>query len=79
MHCVAGDGLGILFAAAVTSRLGLPTWADLLAEYAVGFLFGWTIFQALFMRSMAGGDYGRTESAHDIPSRAGIHERGHGR
>lgn len=25
MHCVAGDGLGILFAAAVTSRLGLPT------------------------------------------------------
>jgi hypothetical protein len=58
MHCVAGDGLGILFAAAVTSRLGLPTWADLLAEYAVGFLFGWTIFQALFMRSMAGGDYG---------------------
>lgn len=60
MHCVAGDGLGILFAAAVTSRLGLPTWADLLAEYAVGFLFGWTIFQALFMRSMAGGDYGRS-------------------
>jgi len=60
MHCVAGDGLGILFAAAVTSRLGLPTRADLLAEYAVGFLFGWTIFQALFMRSMAGGDYGRS-------------------
>lgn len=45
MHCVAGDGLGILFAAAVTSRLGLPPWADLLAEYAVGFLFGWTIFK----------------------------------
>ncbi len=60
MHCVAGDGLGILFAAAVTSRLGLPPWADLLAEYAVGFLFGWTIFQALFMRAMAGGDYGRS-------------------
>jgi hypothetical protein len=60
MHCVAGDGLGILFAAAVTSRLGLPPWADLLAEYVVGFLFGWTIFQALFMRSMAGGDYGRS-------------------
>lgn len=60
MHCVAGDGLGILFAAAVTSRLGLPRWADLLAEYAVGFLFGWTIFQALFMRAMAGGDYRRS-------------------
>lgn len=60
MHCVAGDGLGILFAAAVTSRLGLPSWADLIAEYVVGFIFGWTIFQALFMRSMAGGDYGRS-------------------
>jgi hypothetical protein len=60
MHCVAGAGLGILFVAAVTSRPGRPTWADLLAQHAVGFLFGWTIFQVLFMRSMAGGDYGRS-------------------
>jgi hypothetical protein len=57
MHCVAGDGIGILVAAAVLSPLGLPEWVNLLAEYALGFLFGWTIFQALFMRGMAGGSY----------------------
>ena len=60
MHCVAGDGLGILLAAAVTAPLGLPAWADLLVEYAAGFGFGWTIFQALFMEDMAGGSYRRS-------------------
>jgi hypothetical protein len=57
MHCVAGDGIGILVAAAVLSPLGLPAWLNFLAEYGLGFLFGWTIFQALFMRSMVGGNY----------------------
>jgi uncharacterized membrane protein YciS (DUF1049 family) len=28
-------------------------------EYILGFAFGWTIFQALFMRDMAGGSYRR--------------------
>ncbi len=54
MHCVAGDGIGIVAAAVVTSLLGLPMWADVLCEYAFGFLFGWTVFQALFMREMHG-------------------------
>lgn len=57
MHCVAGDGVGILVAAAVLSPLRLPEWVNLLAEYGIGFLFGWTIFQALFMRGMVGGNY----------------------
>lgn len=52
MHCVAGDGIGILAAAVITAWLGLPMWADVLCEYAFGFLFGWSIFQALFMKSM---------------------------
>ncbi|TAL81389.1 MAG: DUF4396 domain-containing protein [Beijerinckiaceae bacterium] len=52
MHCVAGDGIGILAAAVITSRVGLPMWADVLGEYALGFLFGWSVFQALFMKSM---------------------------
>ena len=52
MHCVAGDGIGILAAAVITSRLGLPMWADVLCEYTLGFIFGWTVFQALFMKSM---------------------------
>ncbi len=54
MHCVAGDGLGILMAAAVVAPLGLPKAVDLTIEYVVGFTLGWTIFQALFMRNMAG-------------------------
>src|SRR5664279_366105 len=54
MHCVAGDGLGILVAAAVVAPLGLPRAVDLAIEYVVGFALGWTIFQALFMRDMAG-------------------------
>lgn len=67
MHCVAGDGVGILAAAAVTSQLGLPAWADLMAEYGLGFTFGWTVFQALFMRAMAGGNYGRSLRATFLP------------
>ena len=54
MHCVAGDGLGILVAAAALAPLHLPPAVDLVVEYIVGFGFGWTIFQALFMRDMAG-------------------------
>jgi hypothetical protein len=54
MHCVAGDGLGILVAAAALAPLHLPPAIDLAVEYVVGFGFGWTIFQALFMRDMAG-------------------------
>jgi hypothetical protein len=54
MHCVAGDGLGILVAAAALAPLDLAPVVDLALEYVVGFGFGWTIFQALFMRDMAG-------------------------
>jgi len=54
MHCVAGDGIGILAAAVITSHIGLPMWAEVLCEYALGFLFGWSVFQALFMKSMFG-------------------------
>ncbi len=57
MHCVAGDGIGILAGAAIGSVLTLPQFADIALEYALGFGFGWTIFQALFMRDMAGGSY----------------------
>jgi len=57
MHCVAGDGVGILAGAVIGALVALPQLADLVLEYALGFGFGWTIFQALFMRSMAGGSY----------------------
>jgi hypothetical protein len=57
IHCLAGDATGIIAAAAVTMTLGLPMWLDTTSEYVFGFLFGWTIFQALFLRDMAGGSY----------------------
>ena len=59
MHCVAGDGVGILAGAVISSVLGLTGPIEMLLEYIMGFAFGWTIFQALFMRDMAGGSYWR--------------------
>jgi hypothetical protein len=58
MHCVAGDGVGILAGAVIGAAIALPKLADLALEYVLGFGFGWAIFQALFMRQMAGGSYG---------------------
>jgi hypothetical protein len=54
MHCVAGDGIGILVGAAVASYFTLSHPIGMALEYILGFGFGWTIFQALFMREMAG-------------------------
>ena len=59
MHCVAGDGVGILAGAVLASVFGLTGLAEIAVEYILGFAFGWTIFQALFMRDMAGGSYRR--------------------
>ncbi len=42
-------------------------------EYVLGFGFGWTIFQALFMRDMAGGSYRRSLREH-VHSRVLVHE-----
>lgn len=52
IHCVSGDGLGIVSAMIVTRWLGLSFWSEFWIEYAVGFAFGWLIFQYLGMRSM---------------------------
>ncbi len=57
MHCVAGDGVGILVGAVLSSLAGLTGLAEVALEYVLGFGFGWTIFQALFMRDAAGGSY----------------------
>jgi hypothetical protein len=54
MHCVAGDGIGILVGAVIGAAIAMPVLADLGVEYVLGFGFGWTIFQALFMRDMFG-------------------------
>lgn len=54
MHCVAGDGIGILVGAVIGALIALPMAADFALEYVLGFAFGWTIFQALFMGEMFG-------------------------
>jgi hypothetical protein len=59
MHCVAGDGVGIIAGAVLSSAFGIAGLAEVVLEYVLGFGFGWTIFQALFMRDMAGGSYRR--------------------
>jgi hypothetical protein len=58
MHCVAGDGVGILAGAVLASAFGISGLAEIALEYILGFVFGWTIFQALFMRDMSGGHTG---------------------
>ena len=67
MHCVAGDGVGILAGAVIGAAIALPHLADLALEYALGFGFGWSIFQALFMRDMAGGSYLRSLRSTFLP------------
>jgi hypothetical protein len=67
MHCVAGDGIGILVGAVISSAFALHGLSEVLLEYLLGFAFGWTIFQALFMRDMAGGSYARSLSSTFIP------------
>jgi hypothetical protein len=67
MHCVAGDGVGILTGAVLASGLGLAGPMEVVVEYVLGFGFGWTIFQALFMREMAGGSYSRSLTSTFFP------------
>jgi uncharacterized protein DUF4396 len=57
IHCIAGDATGIILAAIVTFHLGLPNGLDLIIEYSTAYLFGLLVFQALFMKSMLGGNY----------------------
>ena len=56
-HCVAGDAVGIVTAAAVTGTLHLPMWLHVTVEYACGFTFELLVFRALFMKDMMGGSY----------------------
>jgi hypothetical protein len=52
IHCVAGDGLGIMTAMAISRIIGMRFWPEFWFEYAAGFVFGWFIFQYLAMRKM---------------------------
>lgn len=52
IHCVGGDGLGIMTAMVISRLVGLSFWQEFWFEYAVGFAFGWFIFQYKAMSSM---------------------------
>jgi hypothetical protein len=67
IHCVAGDATGIIVAATITALLGFPMWVDLIVEYVAGFAFGLFIFQALFMKDMMGGSYGKAVRMSFLP------------
>ena len=67
MHCAAGDGLGIIAGAAISAILELSRWSDFTLEYALGFGFGWTYFQAFAMRDMYDGSYTRSLKETFIP------------
>jgi hypothetical protein len=53
IHCVAGDGAGIITAMIIARFVGLSFWQEFWFEYAVGFAFGWFIFQYKAMSKMA--------------------------
>lgn len=67
IHCMAGDATGVIAAAAITTTFGLPMWLDVTTEYIFGFGVGLFVFQALFMRDMAGGSYRGALRASFIP------------
>jgi hypothetical protein len=52
IHCVAGDGLGIITAMIVARLLGFTFWTEFWYEYAVGFILGWFLFQTWAMHNM---------------------------
>jgi hypothetical protein len=66
MHCVAGDGVGILVGAVLARQFHIEGFSEIALEYGLGFLFGWTVFQALFMRDMT-GSYAKSLKTTFIP------------
>jgi hypothetical protein len=52
IHCVGGDGLGIMTAMVIARLLDFSFWSEFWFEYAVGFAFGWFVFQFWAMRNM---------------------------
>lgn len=67
MHCVAGDGVGILAGAVIARAVKMARPAEVALEYLLGFGFGWSVFQALFMRDMVGGSYAHSLRSTFLP------------
>jgi hypothetical protein len=55
MHCVAGDGVGILAGAVLASVLGLAGPTEVIVEYVLGFALGWMVFPGAIHARDGGG------------------------
>lgn len=55
IHCVGGDGVGIITAMVLARVAGLSFWEEWLFEYVAGYLFGTLIFQYKAMTMHAEG------------------------
>ncbi len=52
IHCVAGDGFGIMTGMVIARASGMSFWQEFWFEYLVGFAIGWFIFQRKSMTMM---------------------------
>lgn len=52
IHCVGGDGLGIMTAMVYSRLHNFSFWQEFLLEYATGYAFGWFIFQLWAFKHM---------------------------
>jgi hypothetical protein len=52
IHCVAGDGFGIMTGMVIARAAGMSFWQEFWFEYVVGFVIGWLIFQRKSMTMM---------------------------
>lgn len=52
IHCVAGDGFGIMTGMVIARASGMSFWQEFWFEYLVGFAIGWLIFQRKSMTMM---------------------------
>ena len=67
IHCVAGDGTGILVAVMAMSWLRPPMGVELIVEYVAGFAVGLFLFQAPCMESTFNGSYRRAVRGTFLP------------
>ena len=67
IHCVAGDGTGILIAVVLMSWLRPPMGVELIVEYVAGFAVGLFLFQAPCMKSTFESSYPRAVRGTFLP------------
>ncbi len=67
IHCLAGDGTGILIAVVFMSWLRPQMGVELIVEYVVGFAMGLFLFQAPCMKSTFEGSYLRAVRGTFLP------------